>query len=36
MYREIEAREIQRELEHLKARIDAIKLDAMGRIYVKK
>lgn len=33
IYRAMEARELQRELEHLQAKIDAIKLEAMDKLY---
>jgi hypothetical protein len=36
MYRRIEAQQIQRELEHLKDKIEAIKLEAMNRIYEQR
>ena len=35
MYRRMEAQELQWELEHLQAKIDAIKLDAMDKVYHK-
>jgi len=35
MYREMEAKEIQRELGHLQDRMDAIKLETMEKIYGK-
>lgn len=36
MYLNMEAKELQRELEHFEAKIDAIKLAAMDEIYMKK
>lgn len=35
MYIEMENRELQRELEHLQTKIDAVELEAMGKIYNK-
>jgi len=36
LYRRMEAQELQRELEHLQAKIDAIKLESMEKIYIKE
>jgi len=33
MYRRMEAKELQRKIEHLQTQIDAIKLEAMEKIY---
>lgn len=35
MYRAMEAKELQRQLDHLEAKMDAIKLDAMQKVYKK-